>query len=232
MNTVGNWEEIVSHTKTGTSGGVCTSDVVLANAGIHSIRFHTSATVPSKPDYDCDIRTSNGTPDQNACTTQTEAKKVCEWKTSTALWSTGQCVPIASGIRYRKIGGAEDAVINPTLGELHYIPTSRFHHSAATSNGGATPGVINRNGINGGHLLTSEYEKESTATGTSDHKEGAVAVMVFETATPKFADGATNPWMHVTASFTTVGDKNLKNGRQVVSIQSERERASRIWKAL
>ena len=168
-----------------------------------------------------------GTPDQNACTTQTEAKKVCEWKTSTALWSTGQCVPIASGIRYRKIGGAEDTVINPTLGELHYIPTTRFHHSAATSNGGATPGVVNRNGINGGHLLTSEYEKESTATGTSDHKEGAVAVMVFETATPKFADGATNPWMHVTASFKTVGDTNLKNGRQVVSIQSERERASR-----
>ena len=218
MNTVGNWEEIVSHTKTGTTGGVCTSDVVLANAGIHSIRFHTSATVPSQPDYDCDIRTSNGTPDQNACTTQTEAKKVCEWKTSTAKWSTGQCVSIASGIRYRKIEGAEYTVINLTLGELHYIPTTRFHHSAATSNGGAIPGVINRNGINSGHLLTSEYEKESTATGTSDHKKGAVAVMVFETATPKFADGATNPWRHVTASFTTVGDTNIKNGRQVVSI--------------
>ena len=78
----------------------------------------TSATVPAKPDYDCDIRTSNGTPDQNACTAQTEAKKVCEWKTSTAKWSTGQCVSIvafSSGNFGQGLAAACGQIMKPTI---------------------------------------------------------------------------------------------------------------------
>ena len=205
---VGDWKEVVSHVKkTDDSGGACKTLPSLT-AGIHSVRFHVSATVPAKPEFDCDIRKSDGNPDRTACETGIDAKILCQWETSTTVWSSGQCVPLSSGIRYQKVGGAG------TLGQLNYMPTSRFHHSLATSSGGANPGDINQNGINGGHLLTSEYEGDRSAA-VSEHKEGTIGLMVYDEKVVDIANAETNPWMHVTTSLVSVGEDNVGTGRQV-----------------